>query len=212
MLSPLGADQRLHLPPHVLGRNILLVAQLPAELCQGLGLLIPSEHAERAPELLRVGRERRTHTALLQPVAVHAPIAGSLLVIARQRRDLSQHPLAALVASELLQPAACLLGGDPRLFEPAEHSEQRAAPESWVRVRLVAEEGVERAQRLVGRSRTPDECERKTEQARPTDDPRMGDRLLGCLCILLEAARAAGDVAKCKPDAYQAGVVFSLSQ
>ena len=54
VLATTRLHKRLHLPPEHLGREVLLVPELPAKLCQRLGLLVAPESAKRAPPLRRV--------------------------------------------------------------------------------------------------------------------------------------------------------------
>jgi hypothetical protein len=90
VLSAVGVDARLHLPPQHLREQVLLVAEFAAELRERLRLVVAAERAQRAAELRREGRKVGPSAPSLEPVALSAQVGGRSRVVSGERGDLAE--------------------------------------------------------------------------------------------------------------------------
>jgi hypothetical protein len=78
---------RLHLSPPDLRENVMFVADRAAESDERFGLVVASEHAERAAQGRRVDRECRAQTSCLEHVAEATRVNDCVLMASGDRRD-----------------------------------------------------------------------------------------------------------------------------
>ena len=127
-------------------------------------------------------------------------------MVALERGDLRRHPVHPVVAGQLAFAIARFLG------EAAQHREQPGAREQRKRARVLREKRVELLQRLVRRPRTGRECQLVAHtRGKLSAEPRVPERLLGCLRPVVPAAAEVGHpVAKRTPGVHETGVVSGL--
>ena len=187
--------------------------RLTAELRERLRLVVAAERAQRAAELRRVGGEQGAIAPSLVPVALSAQVADRRRVVSGERGDLAELEVSLPEPVELARVIGCRTSERPGLFEAAEHGEQPGSVEQRHGIRIRREDGIERLERLVGRSRSKDERGGKTGQPRvvPACEPQVAECLLRRVRPLLEPGAEVRDaVAERVPDPCESGVVFCV--
>src|SRR5204862_5141301 len=90
VLPARGVDERLRLPPAVLGHDVLLMAELAPAPGEQLGLVVAAERGEDASEHRRIGRQLALVADRLDPVAGVAEVRRCGLVVAGEERNLAE--------------------------------------------------------------------------------------------------------------------------
>ena len=214
MLAAVSVDERLHLPPEHLRREVLLVAELAAELRERLRLVVASERAQRATERRRVRRQdaaRRSRSS--SQLAILAKVSGRSLVVAGESRDLRRATSIAIrrrsARDRSLASRAIAHASSKRPSIASSCGAAQSVPDVDSRA---ATHRASAAPRLPGAGPRQSAMSRpKSAPAALPGEPRVTDRLLGRLRLVLKAAaEVSHPTPSAIPDARQSGVVVCL--